>query len=695
MGKFDQAFNNFKKTGCFILTNASLTFLQLIQLQSYLEKNIKLDNSNRKSSAETLPDYQFHLSNVELISGYVSMQTLTGAINEHSIAYNESIPDLHILSLSTKSQEHMFLRITEEERNLIRERTTFEKKLLTLLCQERIWHTIKLHKIMFSYRAERSKLSNDFFSELLEWLSSYTDTLRDFGFTLPTYITQSKLLTFLNSNIKIETLHLKLNYFHPYFQSLCRIISVHPSLKLLDLTGSELRVSDYHILSTVLDKNYRIKILVSEPNNLVPSNSGLLQQHNELLQRLSKSGIERFKEEQLTQAKLIKIAVQALEKGQNECFKSLLNLHTELTAITSHIELEKVCKSFPAVYEAHADYVKRYASDFQLNLHAPLVQNKLRTVGYHLLEKAFAVKDGESIVCLLKAGVNLLEHTEQDNTLIRSLSVNFEDSICPYWKKVVILFFQKDLSILILATRHLLLFESMYPPSNQIKQLLNLYLTKLKERVGWPSFLHLISDISLHLQDRKREWKRAFETLAYAIDVDTDKGVEIAYEMMDVLHEWVKRLMVETDLAHRGWLGNSKLNDRLKHLGMELESEINKCLKELHVREVAQSVQKWSQKQEYKIRELEENRRLDGARYIKDKEEIEARAKEREEMLKKEMEGKLKEQEEKINQLIQSMERMKNSLASASSNQSKLSKSEENSTQKEETFFFSNISGKR
>ena len=676
MDSFDRAFESFKATGWFKLDNAPLTFLQLCNLERYI--NAKLDpNVNLNPFDET--HYKFHLNNVELIPSNAAESILTGAINEHTIGYHFNLADAHIVRIAKKPQEHISLRITEKEKNLTIQQSKLENLLLTL-CKKYSWHTIKLNRVKISSRRETYRLlSEDFFSAFFEGLTSHKSTLKDFTLAFPSCIELSKLTNFLNTRANLETLHLELGYSHTSFiQGLTEAIAKHPGLKLLDLGNTKLNSVDYQALSELLDKNYRINLKFSEPDN-----PALVQLHTELSQRISKPGLERFKEEQLTQAKLVEIATKALAKGKKERFSRLLNLHSESPAITPHVKIEKACKELPAVYSAHADYVKHYASDFQLNLDKPLAQGKPKTVGYHLLEKAFAAKDGESVILLLKAGANLLERTEQGITLLSPLSVDFEDIECPDWKKEVISYFQKDLSILIPASRHLAPFKSVYSSLNQIKQLLDRYLTKLRKRTGWPYFLQLISGISSHLQDRKKEWKHALEALANAVDTSTEKRDEINYVAMDVFHQGIKRLVIDADAARRGWLGRSELNDTLKILGAELINQIEKCKLELHVKEVAQSEQTGSQKQEEQIKQLEEKNRLDEARYNKDKEQMETKL--------REQETRAKEQEEKISHLfqtMQTMQRMKGSLESNTSSQSKETTSEEKSTEKQEAHFF-------
>ncbi|MES2141407.1 MAG: hypothetical protein V4471_00750 [Pseudomonadota bacterium] len=680
MDSFDRAFESFKATGWFKLNNAPLTFLQLCNLERYINANLD-PNANLNPFDET--GYQFHLNNVELIPNNTAESILTGAINEHTIGYHSSLADAHIVRMAKKPQEHISLRITEKEKNLTIQQFELENLLLTL-CKKYSWHTIKLNRVKISSRRETYRLlSEGFFSAFFEGLTNHKGALKDFTLAFPSCIELSKFTNFLNTHANLETLHLELGYSHTSFiQGLTGAVAKHPGLKLLDLGNTKLNSVDYQALSGLLDKNYRINLKFSEPDN-----PALVQLHTELSQRISKPGLERFKEEQLTQAKLVEIAVKALAEGKKERFSRLLNLHSESPAITPHVAIEKVCKKLPAVYSAHADYVKHYASDFQLNLDKPLAQGKSKTVGYHLLEKAFAAEDGESVVHLLKAGANLLERTEQGTTLLSPLSVDFEDIECPDWKKEVISYFQKDLSILIPASRHLAPFKSVYSPLNQIKQLLDRYLTKLRKRAGWPYFLQLISGISSLLQDRKEEWKHALEALANAVDTSTEKGAEINYVAMDVFHQGIKRLVIDADAARRGWLGRSELNDTLKKLGTELINEIEKCKLELHVKEVEQSEQKGSQKQEERIKQLEEKSRLDKKEMEEKLRKQEEKAAEREKNLKEKMEAKAKEQEEKVNQLSQAMEQMKSSFVSNTPNQLQGIISEEKPTKRQKANF--------
>ena len=480
-------------------------------------------------------------------------------------------------------------------------------------------------------------LSQGFYNRLLKKLTTDTEALKDFSVTLPCPINRNALAQFLNANTGLETLRLELSEVtSDDWMELSQVLAAHPHLKHVDFGNTQLNATAYHALSKLLDENYRITLTLLEP-----ANETLRDQHRELTERLSKSGAERFKEEQVTQAKLIKMATQALAKGNTERFALLLNQQSGPLAITAEAWLEKACQNLPALYRNHANHVQQYASDFRLDLQKPLAEGHSKTVGYDLLEKAFAENDSKSIICLIDAGVNLVEHTEDANTLIRQL---FEGEKSP-WKTKVVAYLQKDLTLLVPAVAQLTSFVEVHGHLNEIKLHLDRYLTKLMQRASWPSFLRLITGVAFHFRDRKVEWERALENLVDGIEASTDKKLEIDYAAMDTLHQWIKRLLHDARDAKRSWLGRSELNNELERLGTELENKFEACKTPQHEKEVsAQKQGRAEYKVEFDEKLKEQEVRLKAEMEAKSKEQ-EAQAKEREAVLKEEMEAKSKEQE--------------------------------------------------
>jgi len=653
---FNTAWNNFEQTGCFQLADTALTLNQLNKIQRYIKKN-------PPPLADNIAHYQFYLSNVKLIPNSTQDQILTGSITEHSIGHKSGhFVDLHIVQLGTNRHDSITLQPTARENNLTRQQGVFEETLLNLLSQKNAWNAIKLDNVIFEDRS--SCLSQGFYNHLLKNLTAHPEVLKDFSVTLPSsFIDQNVLTQFFAMNTGLENLKLAFSEVDSInWPALGFALESHPHLKYISFGDTRLNAAAYHTLSELLHKNYHIEqIELAEP-----SHEALMIPHRVLVERLLKSCEERFKEEQVTQAKLIKMATQALAKGDTECFALLLNQQSGPLAITAEAWLEKACQNLPALYRNHANHVQQYASDFRLDLQKPLTEGHSKTVGYDLLEKAFAENDSKSIICLIDAGANLLEHTEDANTLIRQL---FEGEKSP-WKTKVVEYLQKDLTLLVPAVAQLTPFVEVHGHLNEIKLHLDRYLTKLMQRASWPSFLRLITGVAFHFRDRKVEWERALENLVDGIEASADKKPEIDYAAMDTLHQWIKRLLHDARDAKRSWLGRSELNNELERLGTELETKVDACKTALHEKEVTHA-QARSQEQPEKIKQLEG--------------ELSSQKQERAED-KAEFDEKLKAQQEEIKQLRELMQRY---VLQTTSNQSTATKEEiSNSEEKNVRTFF-------
>ena len=145
LGVSSVVWNNFEKTGCFKLADTSLTLNQLSNIQRYIEKY-------PQPIAKNISHYQFHLSNVKLISVPVLEQRLTGppTAKEHTFGYSHKFSDVRLLQMGgTARYEGIALQATEHENSLTRQQDAFEETLLNLLNQKNVWSAIKLDKVVF------------------------------------------------------------------------------------------------------------------------------------------------------------------------------------------------------------------------------------------------------------------------------------------------------------------------------------------------------------------------------------------------------------------------------------------------------------------------------------------------------------------------------------------------------------------
>jgi hypothetical protein len=624
MHVFHGALEQFKNTGYFGLENASLSLGQIE----------KLIATEPKASDAKIDRYQLHLANVSLIPRYLcdteAKEHLTvGALTaeergEH--LWDDRFTDLRIVQIASGYSETVALQIAAELENLKKEQTKLEDALSLLFASSKPWDSITFDQVSFSFRGNKQDLSQTFQVRLLESLNDHAKILKKLSLN-PLFIDvpeRKAFMHFLRNSAALEVLALTIDSAdNRFLQDVCLRLANHPKLKCLNLRDTPLDVAAYSILVSLLDENYRIEQIECQ----TPVDKLLIEQDEGLKRRLSLPGVDRFKQEQLTQNKLVTLASNAVEKGNTRRFAILLGQQGGLLPILSQEEwLRQACRELPPVYANHPDYLTEHAALIQLDLSKPLKRVTKNTVGYFLLAKAVAAKDAQSISHLLKAQANFLE----EHALLEQLF----DGQWATWKEVVITHFQKNLSYLVPLISHLLPFVEVYTHLNEIKAHLDNYLTELMHRTSRSYLFQILSGVAFRLQDRKLEWKQALGTLVTTIEAGTAKEADVDYLAMDALHQGVKHLVEDARSARRGFLGGSKLNSGLERLGKQLENAVDKSKTELYLREVARhSAQKESPEQAEKVQTLQ----AQIAKEQKEKAEMAEQAKAREETLKAEI----------------------------------------------------------
>lgn len=395
---FIEAFDCFKLSGRFHLNDTFINLRQLEDLVNYIR-----DDFLRISQ---LPSRQFHLNQVELSPYYVTEICEPGGPPGN--LYNVRI-------------------------------ATAESLLLIILGFSKLWDSLQLKGVHSRLNEEKIPLNPHFFESFTKFEGS-SDVLKNLRIqssvlkklTIQTVVlTQKSLMKILNLFPALEFLGLEIDWsVNDYdWKKLNRTFIEHSYLKYLDFGTIPLNPETYLALSELLDKNYRIeRINLPEPVD----NLELMEIYNQINQRLSESCWLRFKKEQLSQQKLLRVALSALtevkalrtkqQKGSldswdekdinslNKCFDFLLNSQSKLALVNYEKEdwLKKDAYALPTIYRDYSAYVKEYSALIQLHLETFLPMQE-KTVGYLLLEVALETKNAEAIESLLKANVNLFE----------------------------------------------------------------------------------------------------------------------------------------------------------------------------------------------------------------------------------------------------------------------------------------------
>lgn len=536
--------------------------MHLRQLESLV--NYIRDNFLRISK---LPSRQFHLNQVELIPYYTSEIVEPGEPPES--LYN--------------------IRIA-----------TAESFLLTILNFSQIWDSIQLNRVYSCLNEKIIPLNPNFFTGF----KSYSDIL--VKLTIKTaMLTQESFIKILNLLPALEFLSLELDWSSNRYEwkQLSHVFIEHSNLKYLDFGTTPLDTEAYSALSELLDKNYRIKeINLPEPVD----NWALMEIYNQINQRLSEPCWIRFKKEQLSQERLLDVALEALaevnevrviqqkrnldygEEGHksrfNTCFEFLLSSQRELALLNCEKEmwLEEIYV-FPKVYGDYSAYVKEYSALFQLHLDT-FISTQGKTVGYLLLEKALETKNAKAIEALLKANVNLFEiPPNKEPFLKRALQGRRRCAI----KKLLFAHIRKNSSLMELVVGHFSEHSALHDVLKELIDHLSQYGDILIHKNDLPGFLSFTKDIinlcrkmfDLKPPSEKRgEEYAGFQLGLYeSIQVATVNGQERPNpDSLSHMQKIVREMIERSSSALLGFANGSELHIPIQIILKKLDIELGK-----------------------------------------------------------------------------------------------------------------------
>ena len=417
---FTSTLKNFSENGFFELKNSELSSANIQDL----EKNIE----QLQQKPFSIP-LRIRLKDIQMIPDISRRKQGSGPVIHHvPRRWADSYGDLAISqmgSLQGFNTPMSFGDVNEVFWHPLELETPLEalkKDLLSLLTHS--WSSIELDQLFFCpYHQLDALATQQFYNELLKSLAK-NSALQELSISPFSLSKQIGVIQFL-TNMTLEQLHLDITEAdQSSWQELCRILERHPTLKSLNFGNSILGTSAYTALADLLDKNYQIDIILAEPTDVK-----LLNAYHPLKKRLSKPGLERFKEKYLSQDKLLQIAIAALESLKEftsnpqqaqleQQFAFLLRSQASL-AITDGNYTDLL----HPIYQDHR-YLINEKSPALVQLHVDtLPSNTAKTIGCILLEKALEANNQKVIQTLLDANANLLEFPahEEEPFLVKLL----------------------------------------------------------------------------------------------------------------------------------------------------------------------------------------------------------------------------------------------------------------------------------
>lgn len=510
---FDDAWNEFIQTGRFSLNNATLSLNELYQVYGYV-----------KSYSDPLRIYlrDLRLTSQHAVSSDMSSDALTPLINK------------------------------------------LEQTLLNVL-NHNLWQVIQLNKIEV---IENAGFSDNFYHRFLCF--SHYDNLKKLNLYLPNAGLEQYFIQFLKTNPELEILRLDLGYAPKDFIEELTLSITNSKIKQLDFGNTPLDLDACRALDLLLDDNYYVRLKipnVAYEKEKLREDDELHNAYVQLVRRAAKDNHERFKEEQLTQHKLLIIAENILR--QKKKLTDFLRLCSNLPMTTDNIEFGGISCYIPQVYKKHPIYINRNHHAFRLNWLMPLEFDHQKTAAHHLINIAIEMKDGKTIIDILEevktqdeeGFATLLKAGEENSALAIITKFDNKDNKPPSWLKPVKSYVEQHLECLIPRFEQLSSHKDLYALLREFRDHLTNYLQKMNKRSEWPAFLKFITCVDSHLKERKNEWDHAFNTLVRAVDAGTNPQQPLVSERIRELRQCILPLAYRADNAKKGWTNTSNLND--------------------------------------------------------------------------------------------------------------------------------------
>ncbi len=563
MDTVEEAFKFFFKTGRFSLFYSELSITQLQRIKKYIQ-------------SFPMNSYEIYLHDVDLVSFHteelVALQgakstVLSGGLTEAELpALLKSQPDSEASTLRILNyREHVELSLRG---NYTYAYEAIEKLLLNLF-EISQWKVIKLENIRIIEKEESKPLTFQFIAELFDIFLPYADCIKALSLKKVDLFNRNILVNFLKKASQLEFLGLEDIQCENNFRShntpnnlinrLCETLSYHPCLQQLDLRDTPLNEADYEELFTLLNNNYCLDTLLLKP----PPPFGLLSQlHGQLIQemeeRIKKSALVRFQENQLTQTNLGKLAEWSLTLDEFHPIRLNYDQTSKEIAIThaSNLKFSKtLIKDLPL---GLCHYPELLQKSFPIPLNLSQVVDNQRTLGARLLAKAFQLRKPRTMQLLLVAGADLLEKLPYQPSLIATIFSDKEEQV---YKQIILEHVKKDLSVFVpFITRLLPRYEKIDDGLKKIKYHLDEFITTLLELDQLPFLLKLFQSIGL--ETKKENWEKDFRLIVQAAQAGT-RNAPIIYSRLSDFEAIIQILYHEAARAKKQWFSGYQFNRKL------------------------------------------------------------------------------------------------------------------------------------
>lgn len=506
---------------------------------------------------------------------------LKGSIVEHSPrSWNEKLSDVALAQMMGRDGFNAPLTIRDQEESSERQVESLRKAIISLLTQTDTWNSIELENVFFYQDHKINQFDSEYLCyELLSALAK-TNSLKKLSikpFSLRRH--RNVLINFLTQQTQLETLHLEISEANRQdWLELSQILAMHPNLKFLNLRNSVLDANAYSALTSLLDENYRVEITLPEPTH-----KDLLQAYEPLKQRLSKPGLERFKADHLSQAKLLQMAVTALtsqDQTQSKQFNFLLTNQGHL-AITdrqkeSWIESTDI---LPPIYQRHKEYLKDKASLAQLHIDE-FVDDGSKTMGYVLLEKALEAKNPDAMQTLLNAKVDLFElpDDEEEPFLVKVLQSKSD------LRRIVVEHIRHDQRLAQLASECLMAYPDLSHTFEDLTTHLDHYSSHLVKRDNPNTFLSISNEVlgicrrlfglPNPADTRGKECAQIYLDLDKSLQIIKEDPAGVTYSNLRKVQIILQSIKENSLQALRGILNKSYLHEKVVNLIDQFNAEL-------------------------------------------------------------------------------------------------------------------------
>jgi hypothetical protein len=559
MGKFSDAFDNFKKDGSLSLGNGHITLDELIELYRYTKDN-----------QSSIKDLNCNFSLNDIVVDHEKFTPPTEMPRPMVDAPSKATIEVVMQSISAgKSSQDVF-----------------EGLLGELLANTVPWKTIELDNISFHRQriSDSIKLLNDTFISLLTKRLQFNPVLEQLSL-LHTAINAQLTAELIKASSSLKILHLLPTHpeiYHsdiwaafkstnPFNETFLELITTalyaHPSIEQLALIGPMSRVH-YQKLNTLLDNNYKIELLLIPE----PEDENLNELHYQLLSRLSQNSYTRFIKERLNQKALYDLALYSIIHNKPDA----LNIILEAPSVS--LDMSAIKRCLPAVYAAYPRFMEHAWQENSLDLLTVLPEHK-EPIGIRLLNEAFDRGNLNNIETMLNYSARRFNKSSQLNHFLAKKL--FEKTDYHRWKTHVLVYFQQDLFLFSPWINKLAQYPDIQTGLYALHKHLGQYLAQLLELHHQSNFKKMLRQSHSLSAARKQEWEDQFhdliEGLRSAEKIENTKDInpnELRRQSFIELCIYIEKIVARAGKAELGYRNRSCLHEETIVIGKKLLMDI-------------------------------------------------------------------------------------------------------------------------